>query len=281
MLLVKKIFIFPPFFLRHYRPGKGLLRYSRTKKKKAFLGHKNKKFIKSKNWHFSKAVNPWFWSKDGHFWKFFLGNIGQENVFYDILKRKNASLGKKKQQVYSGRKIHIFSQGLTHGLGPKMARFSNLFFLRNRGQENVFYDILERKNAVLGYKDKKFKKSKNWQFSNGVNSWFWSKDPHFSNFFFLGNIGYENVFYDILEQKNAVLGYKHKWFKKSKNWQFCNGVNSWFWSKNPHFSNFFFLGNIDQENVFYDILERKNAFVGQENKNFKLSKNWHFFMVLV
>ena len=35
--------------------------------------------------------------------------------------------------------------------------------------------------------------------------------------FFLGDIGPENVFYDILEQKYAVLGYKNKKFKKSKN----------------------------------------------------------------
>ena len=33
--------------------------------------------------------------------------------------------------------------------------------LGNIGQENVFYDILERKNAFLGYKNKKFKKPKN------------------------------------------------------------------------------------------------------------------------
>ena len=36
-----------------------------------------------------------------------------------------------------------------------------LFFLGNIGQENVFYDILERKNDFLGYKNKKFKRSKN------------------------------------------------------------------------------------------------------------------------
>ena len=34
-----------------------------------------------------------------------------------------------------------------------------------------------------------------------------------------------------------------------------------------------FLGNIDQENVFYDMLERKNAFLGYKNKTFKKSKN--------
>ena len=39
----------------------------------------------------------------------------------------------------------------------------------------------------------------------------------FFHFFFLGNIGQENVFDDILEPKNAFLGYKNKKFKKSKN----------------------------------------------------------------
>ena len=39
--------------------------------------------------------------------------------------------------------------------------FFPVFFLRIIDQENVFYDILERKNAFLGYKNKKFKKSKN------------------------------------------------------------------------------------------------------------------------
>ena len=38
--------------------------------------------------------------------------------------------------------------------------FLQRFFLGNVGQENVFYDILERKNAFLAKKTKKFKKSK-------------------------------------------------------------------------------------------------------------------------
>ena len=46
-----------------------------------------------------------------------------------------------------------------------MAIFPTFFFLGSIGQENVFYDILERKNALLGYKNKKSNKSKNWHFS--------------------------------------------------------------------------------------------------------------------
>ena len=39
------------------------------------------------------------------------------------------------------------------------------------------------------------------------------------------------------------------------------------------FSIFFFLGNIAMENVFYDILEQENDFLGYKNKKLKRSKN--------
>ena len=103
--------------------------------------------------------------------------------------------------------------------------FFQLYFLVNIGQENVFYDILERKNAFLGYKYKRFKKSKYSHFSKGVNPWFWSKNGNVFNVYFLANIGQENVFYDIIEQKNAFLGYKKKKWKKSKNWDSSKRVN--------------------------------------------------------
>ena len=95
-----------------------------------------------------------------------------------------------------------------------MAIFPTLFFSGNIGQANVFYGILERKNAFLGYKNKKLKRSKNWNFSKGVNPWFWSKNDHFFNLFLLGNIGQENVFQNKLERKNAFLGYENKKFQK-------------------------------------------------------------------
>ena len=181
MVLVQKWPFFQLFFFRQYRPENVI--DENLEPRNAFRGYKNM-FKKSKNWHFSKGVNPWFWSKNGH--------------------------------------------------------FSNFLFFGNIGQENVFDDILEPKYAFPSYKNNKFKKSKNWHFSKGVNPWFLSKNGHFSNFFFLGNKGQENVFDDILEPKKASLGYKNNKFKKSKNWHFSRGVNPWFWSKNGQFSNFFF-----------------------------------------
>ena len=116
------------------------------------------------------------------FFQIFFGVIGPENVFYDFPEQKNAFLGYKNKK-FTKWKMAIFSKGLTLGLCAKMAIFPT-FFLRNIGQENVFYDILESKIASLGYKNKKFKKSKNGQFSKGVNPWFVSKNGDFSNCFF-------------------------------------------------------------------------------------------------
>ena len=64
-----------------------------------------------------------------------------------------------------------------------MAIFPTFFFLGNIGQEKFFYDVLERKNALQGYKNKKIKKSKNSHFSKAVNLRFWSKNGQFSTFF--------------------------------------------------------------------------------------------------
>ena len=118
--------------------------------------------------------------------------------------------------------------------------FFQLRFLGNTSQENVFYDIVERKKNFLGYKNKKIKKSKNWPFSKVVNPWFWSKNGHFYNCFFLGNTSQENVFYDILERKNAFLAYKNKKIKKSRNWHFFKGLTHGLGPKMVIFSSFIF-----------------------------------------
>ena len=65
-----------------------------------------------------------------------------------------------KTRSLKSRKIEIFPKGLVHGFGEKGAIFP-FFFLGNIGQENVFYDILERKNLFLGYENRKYKASKN------------------------------------------------------------------------------------------------------------------------
>ena len=78
---------------------------------------------------------------------FFLGNIGQEIVFYDIQEQKNNFLGCKnktfkkwKTKLYIGHFSRFFLGNIgqgnvfydiqTHGFGPKMAIFQSHFFFQ-------------------------------------------------------------------------------------------------------------------------------------------------------
>ena len=54
---------------------------------------------------------------------------------------------------------------------------------------------------------------------------------HFFQLSFLGNIALENIFYDILEQKNAFLGYKNKKFNSRKIDIFPKGLTHGFGPK--------------------------------------------------
>ena len=62
--------------------------------------------------------------------------------------------------------------------------FYKLFFLANKGQEKVFYNILERKNDFLGHKNKKLKRQKIDIFAKGLTHGFGPESGHFPNFFF-------------------------------------------------------------------------------------------------
>ena len=78
--------------------------------------------------------------------------------------------------------------------------------------------------------------------------------------FYIGKIGQQNLFENVLARKKAFSDYKNKRLKKWKDWDFSKRVNPWFWSKIGNFSIFFNIGKIGQENVFKTVLERKKAF---------------------
>ena len=152
--------------------------------------------------------------------------------------------------------------------------FFQLFLSGNIGQENILNDILGRKKAFLGYKNKMFKKSKNCHFSKGVNPWFWSKNGRFSNLFFRQYRPGKCLLWYSRTKKYLSRLYKQKVQKVEKLKFFQRG-----YAFGPIMKIFqlFFLGNIGQENMFYDILEPKNAFLGYKNKKFENSKKLTFF----
>ena len=130
--------------------------------------------------------------------------------FTEFQKKKKKPFQAIKTRSSKSRKIDIFAW-----FWSKNGPFSNFYCLCNIGQENVFYDILERKNPFLGYKNKKFKKSKNSHFSKGLKPQFLSKIGHFSNFFFY-LIQAREMSFTIFQNKKTLSKPKNKKFIKSK-----------------------------------------------------------------
>ena len=82
-----------------------------------------------------------------------------------------------------------------------------LSILGKKGENNTFYDILERKNVNFDNKNKKLKKSKNSNFSKGGSPWVSSKKIKiFPSSYLMQNKPGKCV-HDILHRKNAFLDY--------------------------------------------------------------------------
>ena len=107
-----------------------------------FQALKTRKRKNSKNCHFFKEVNSWFWSKNGHFFKLFVGG-GEgakqaRKISFRTFQNEKTSFQAIKTKSLKSRKTAIFVKGLTHGFGPNIAIFPTSFFLGKIGQENVF-----------------------------------------------------------------------------------------------------------------------------------------------
>ena len=80
----------------------------------------------------------------------------------------------------------------------------------------VFPDLLDRKLAILYYKNIDLKKSKVLHFFNVVSPWFLVKRWKFVVLSFFCKIGQKKVFSDLSDRKLAILYYKNIDLKKSK-----------------------------------------------------------------
>ena len=136
-----------------------------------------------KNCHFSKGFNPWFWSKNGHFSNFIFQGIYARKMSFTIFQNEKTPFQAIKTRSSKSHKIGIFRKGLTHAFGPKWP-FFQLYFLDNIGEENVFYDIVERKTPFQAIKTRSLKSHKIDIFPKGLTLGYWSNSGHFSNIFF-------------------------------------------------------------------------------------------------
>ena len=97
-----------------------------------------------------KGLNHGFGAKMAIFLTFFfLGNIDQENFFYDILERKKMLFQGIKTRSSKSRKIDIFLKGLTHGLGPKITIFPTVFFFQVIKTRKMPFTIFQNEKMVF------------------------------------------------------------------------------------------------------------------------------------
>ena len=152
--------------------------------------------------------------------------------------------------------------------------FFQLFFVQAIQARKIYFTIFYiEKTPFWGIKTKSSKSRKTDIFPKGLTyGQFWSKNCRFSNFYFLFKIGQENVFYEIQEQKTPFQAIKTRNSKSRKIDIFPRGLAHGFAPKMAVFPRFF-LSNVGQENVFFDILHQENAFKAYKNKKFKKSKN--------
>ena len=157
---------------------------------------------------FSKKVNPCLWSKNGHFSKFFLGIIRQENVFYDIPERKNVFLGYKNKKLKKS-KMAIFPKELTHGFGLKMAIFRTFFLQAIQARKMSFMIFQNLKSPFQVIKTRSSKSQKMAIFPKGLTLGFGLKMAIFLNYF--KAIQTRKMSFTIFQnEKNVFLGYRNK-----------------------------------------------------------------------
>ena len=138
-------------------------------------------------------------------------------------------------------KIDIFPRGLTHSFGLKMAVFPTFIFQAIKARKMSFTIFQNEKTLFKAIKRRSSKSRKIDNFPKGLtHDKFWSKNGRFSNFYFLVDIGKENVFHDIVHRKNAFLAYETKSSKSRKTDIFPKGLTHSFGPKMALFPTFFF-----------------------------------------
>ena len=158
MVLVQKWPFFNFLFLDN--KGQGNVVYDILERKNAFLGNKNKKIKKSKNYHFSKGVIPWFWYKNALFFNFPFQATQARKISFTIFQNEKTPFQTIKRRSSKSRKIAIFPKGLTHGFGPKMTIFPTSLFQAKQAREMSFTIFQNEKTPFQVIKTRSLKSPK-------------------------------------------------------------------------------------------------------------------------
>ena len=97
---------------------------------------------------FQKGLVHGFGQKLAFLLSFSLKVIQGRKMCFTIFQNVETPFQAIKSRTSKRGSIVIFPKGLVHSFVKKIYHFSILFFFGNKGKENVFYDILERKKRV-------------------------------------------------------------------------------------------------------------------------------------
>ena len=179
-----------------------------------------------------------------------------------------------KTKSSKSRKTDICPKGLTLSFGPKLAIFPNFFFQAIQARKMSFTILQNEKTLFKAVKRRNSKSRKIDIFPNGLtHGQFWSKNGRFSKISFLGNIGKENVFYDIVHRKNAFLAYKTKSSKSPKTEIFPQGLTHTFGLTIAIFPTFFFRQYRPGKCLFTIFQNKKTPFQAIKTRSSKRSEN--------
>ena len=135
----------------------------------------------------------------------------------------------------------------------------HLFFVRKIGFKYVFQYILERKNTFLDNEKQEVQKVERSAFQQSGQSMVLMKNWQFLHFFLFkarqDSIRCIRIFQNGKEPFQTI---KRTSQKKSKNWDFLKRDSPWSWLKNCNCFIPLMFSEICQENVFHDILKKKN-----------------------
>ena len=119
------------------------------------------------------------------FWQpFYLGNIRQENVFYNILERENALIGYKKKEIQNVEKLTFVPKRLTHRFGPKMAILATFYFMQYRPGKCLLRYSTTKKRLFQAIKTRNSKSRKIDNFPKGLTHGFGPKTAILATFLF-------------------------------------------------------------------------------------------------
>ena len=194
-----------------------------SERKETFLEQKYMGLKKTQKFAFFQKGQSMVFVKKRRFFNLqFLCKINQEKVFGEGSDRKEPFYTKKTSTEQTI-KICNFQRDQSMVFVKKW-RFFNLQFLCKIGEEKVFFEGSERKEAFLDLKNIGLKKHQNFHFFKGVSPWFLSKNGDVLIFTFYAKQIKKQCFLTVPKEKKPFQIIKTWAQKTTKICIFTNGL---------------------------------------------------------